>query len=174
MQQNGNRTRLGLRSMRTCKLNELSQGEVGLVDIGGRSACFRLSSENSDALTLVLSNSAHSTRRSDVFSLTLSNIDSRNWPTTLAFNNAEFSPDISSLCQSFDLPERALVPSSDGNFRVAVCANGWSMALLDPATGNLFDHDQSGSSWYFSRWAVTVPSPVTAGRREPIFSVEIA
>lgn len=161
--------------MRTCRLEGLNQGEIGLIDADTRSLCFRLSPTGPDAPTIILSNSSlRPAGRTDVFSLMLSADETRHWPTALAFNDAELSPDFSSLAQDFELPERALVPSTDGVLRVAVRANGWSIRLLNCMTGDLDDHDQRGSAWYFSRWTVTVPSAVIVGQRQPIFSVEIA
>ena len=161
--------------MRICRLNDLALGEIGLVELGERSLCFKLGPAGPDTRTLVLSaTSVRPSARTEIFTLTLSPSEAQTWPLTLAFDDGELSPDLSSLKQSFELPERALVPWSDGTLRVAVRPNGWSIALLDPAEGDLIDPDQIGSFWFFSRWAVTVPSPCNSAHRQSIFDVEIA
>ena len=160
--------------MRTCSVENLTRGEIGLVDPNGRSLAFAVGDQQGNAQTLVLSTeNLRPSARSEVYCLLLAPSEARNWPAAIAFDDAEMSPDISSLTCGFEIPERALVPASEGGLRLAVRANGWSLALFDAATSELSDFSPSRSSWYFTKWAVTIPSPTHHGIREAIFSVEI-
>lgn len=159
--------------IRTRRLESLQGGEIGLVEANGRCLTFIVGGSEAPQ-TLVLSNETlRPSGRPEIYSLLLTSTEARGWPTAVVFEDAELSPEIASLTCGFDIPERALVPTPEGGLHLAVKMNGWSNALFDPKSGLISDFSPQRTSWYFTKWDVTVPKPTTPRVREAIFSVSV-
>lgn len=158
----------------TRRIENLQVGEIGLVDASGRCLAFNVGGTGENGQTLVLSNdSLRPSGRAEIYSLILMPTEARGWPSAVVFKDAELSPDIASLTCGFDIPERALVPTSAGQLHLAVKINGWSNAFFDPESGLVSDFSPERTSWYFTKWDLTVPKPTNPGVREAIFSVAL-